>query len=177
MSINSKCVCGRTLKYIKGTVTENFKFVGDISVSDVFYYGCHECGIVSYPNETAVKIDEARSKKLNDFLQNEPFKELLTTKETYEYLGITKQGFQQNEKRLRFIFSTIKDGKTYYHKRSVEFFKQTGDGRFDIDDHDYSSVLKDAIWGERISHEHGKMKYTTPFRIQAPTPKEYSVKC
>lgn len=153
MKDNMKCnKCGQGLVYKRGNVSETYKFIGTVTAYNVYYLGCDKCEtVISYPNKTAEEIDKARKKKLDDFIQKEPFEKLLTPKQAYSLLEISKQAFQQNPKHYFLIYHTIKDGKKYFHIDSVKKFMNDGDGRFDISPWTATIDNSDALYNSKIA--------------------------
>jgi hypothetical protein len=94
---------------------------------------CNNCGDLLYSVEAARNIETARKMALQGILQSKPISAFLSAAETAVYLDISKQALHKHRRiRRGFIFQTEFGGKIVYLKKSVELFKKTGDGRFEL---------------------------------------------
>jgi hypothetical protein len=108
-------------------------FVGGIFVANVSYHQCETCSDQLLPLETIRKIESERVAKLERFLQSRPLSEFMTSKETAQVLGITKQALSKHRRINRgLIFQTKLDGKALYLRESVNLFQLKQDGRFEL---------------------------------------------
>jgi len=107
--------------------------VGLISLPRVKYLKCNRCSDALFPAETSRLLDIIKKEILSIFIANYPIKGFMSSSETAQYLGITKQALHKN-KRIRrgFIYHLTLDGMIYYINESVVLYKIKGDGRFPI---------------------------------------------
>jgi hypothetical protein len=109
------------------------EYIGTFNVEGAEYFECDKCGDYLFPPETAEKIDTARRLELEKLLQSMPIKDFVTGAEAARILGISRQALHKHRRiRRGFIFQTRFDEKIIYLRKSVELFKETGDGRFKL---------------------------------------------
>jgi len=128
------CVeCNGIIHEVTGTYIFNSNTLGEVAVPNITFQECHGCGdrLVSYENALILHeyIKEKEQEEINKF----PAGDLITAGEAAELLGVTKQAFSKNPKIKRgFIYHLIKGNRRLYFKKSVQLFKENGDGRFPI---------------------------------------------
>jgi YgiT-type zinc finger domain-containing protein len=127
-----KCAeCNGNLKIITGDFKSKSKSLGNITVPEISYTICNNCGDILLDPEMAQKVTTFKKQRELELIMKLPVGEFLAVTEAIEILGITKQAFSKNNKIKRNFIYNIKMGKKkLYHKKSVELFKSTGDGRF-----------------------------------------------
>ena len=129
----SPCPCGKgTLSYKKKDVVFRYKYLGKLVAKNAYERSCDKCDLKLIPDKTAGIISDQAKKKVEDFLQNAPFKDFWTLRQTYSYLCLSRIEFHKNARHQHLIWKTTKDGQKFYHSRSVKKFKECGDGRFKI---------------------------------------------
>jgi hypothetical protein len=99
------------------------RYVGLLKLGSADYYECPDCKDRIYPLDTARAIEE--------ILQAQPLCAFLSAADTVALLGITRQALHKN-KRIRqgFIYRTSLGGLAVYLKKSVDLYREKGDGRF-----------------------------------------------
>jgi hypothetical protein len=117
--------------------TDRFEYadplVGPISVQGLPYFQCDKNGEILFTDEIARALDEARNIQIQELLRKYPISDFISSAETTELLGITRQALHKNQRiRHGFIYQTIFGGVTVYLRQSVLKFKKTGDGRFPL---------------------------------------------
>jgi len=129
-----KCLkCHVALKFTQGELTLSRKHLGPVSIANSTWYECPKCGDKSYPDTTATAIDQAFHDKLTSLILGRPFTELIEEKEVAEILGVSVQAVNKNRAiRGGLIWKAVRNHKTWYLRKSVERFKETGDGRFSL---------------------------------------------
>lgn len=127
-----KCAeCNENLEIITGDFQSKNKSLGDITVPEISYTKCNNCGAILLDPEMAQKITTFKKQREIELIKRLPVGEFLTVTEVIEVLEITKQAFSKNNKIKRnFIYNINIGKKKLYHRKSVELFKSTGDGRF-----------------------------------------------
>ena len=127
------CLCGKgTLSYKKKDVVFYYKYLGKLVAKNAYERSCDKCGLKLIPDKTAKIISDQAKKKVEDFLQNSPFKDFWSLRQTYSYLGLTRVEFHKDPRHSHLIWNLLKDGQRFYHSKSVKTFKECGDGRFKI---------------------------------------------
>lgn len=127
-----KCAeCNENLEIITGDFKSKNKSLGNITVPEISYTKCNNCGIILLDPEMAQKITTFKKQREIELIKRIPVGEFLTVTEVIEVLEITKQAFSKNNKIKRnFIYNINMGKRKLYHRKSVELFKSTGDGRF-----------------------------------------------
>jgi len=127
--------CGGSYIIKHGDLELTDDYVGPFTVEAVEYLECFGCGDLAYPPETLKKIEKARKNALEDTLQSLRLKDFVSGAEAAAMLGISRQALHKHRRiRRGFIFQTQFSDKTVYLRKSVELFKKTGDGRFQLID-------------------------------------------
>lgn len=130
-----KCTeCGGDYKKIKDAKYRvDDAFIGTFTVPDVEFLKCGQCGEVLLPPETLAKIEKEESRVLDGLLQGMPISAFLSSAETADVLGISRQALHKHRRISRgFILQTSFGGNKVYLKESVERFRKKGDGRFKL---------------------------------------------
>lgn len=123
--------CNGTLNIVTGDFPIEFKSLGEISVPDITYTKCESCGDILLSSDMAQRVSTFKKQKVYELIEQLPVGDFLTVNEAIEILGVTKQAFSKNNKIKRgFIYYVEINKKKLYHNKSVELFKETGDGRF-----------------------------------------------
>jgi len=127
-----KCAeCNENLETITGDFKSRNKSLGNITVPEISYTKCNNCGVILLDPEMAQKITTFKKQKEFELIKRLPVGDFLTVTEAKEILEITKQAFSKNNKIKRnFIYNVTIGKKKLYHKKSIELFKSQGDGRF-----------------------------------------------
>lgn len=125
----NQCGSQYTLKH--GDLEMTDAYVGPFPVKAVKYLECEGCGDLAYPPETILEIEKVRKQALEKELQSLPISDFVPAAEAAAILGISRQALHKHRRiRRGFIFMTQFAGKPVYLRKSVELFKETGDGRF-----------------------------------------------
>ncbi len=129
-----KCYeCGNIYKENEGTLELGNKFIGNYNIYLTRYYKCPGCAILLFPKETATAIALKEEEIRNNLIRKLPVEEFIVATKAADILGITKQAFHKNNRiKKGFIYSTIIGDKKLYNKKSVQLFKETKDGRFNL---------------------------------------------
>lgn len=123
--------CSGNMRTVSGNYPTKSKSLGKVVVPDVTYCKCETCESVLLDPDMARKVSDFKNRKEAQLIRQLPVGEFLTLNEASDILGITKQAFSKNNKIKRgFIYFVEIDKKKLFHKKSVESFKETGDGRF-----------------------------------------------
>ena len=109
------------------------KHIGPFIVEEAEYFECDKCGDYLFSPETSKRIEMARGLAFEEKLQSLPIRDFVTAVEAATILGISRQALHKHRRiRRGFIFQTQLSDKTVYLKKSVDLFKETGDGRFQL---------------------------------------------
>jgi ribosomal protein L32 len=125
--------CGGSYKRFKGPLRIKDPYIGPFEVDIPEYLKCENCGEYLLPGRWAEEIDRARARKLEESLAAMPLREFITASEAARLLGISRQALHKNRRiRNGFIFHTRFGDIIVYLKKSVELFKEMGDGRYPL---------------------------------------------
>jgi len=107
MSQNTNCeYCGGTITTVKTVLSFKNMALGTVSAPDIEQH----------------------------VINNLPVSDFISLNQAADLLGISKQAFSKHPRVKRgFIYSTTIDNKKFFYKRSVEAFRDTKDGRVEID--------------------------------------------
>ena len=133
--MNHECIkCEqKTSQEKKGMLTYPQPQVGNVTVYNVTYEKCSNCGKIFFPMETFIALCHERQKILDSWIISQPMNQFLSSRETAIILNVTPQFLSKNKKiKQGLIFQAKKGKSTYYFKKSVEQYKKTGDGCFDL---------------------------------------------
>lgn len=140
----------------RGPLSVSDEYIGQVTLSDEEFHACDSCGERVFSFETAKKLDSERSTLLQQAIQKQPIEEFLSSAQTADYLGISRQALSKNRRIQRgFIFFYVLDEKKLFLKKSVELFKEKGDGRFLL-----AQIQED--YSVESSIKTGAMKITNP---------------
>jgi len=119
-----KCAeCNGNLEIITGDFKSKNKSLGDITVPEISYTKCNNCGVILLDPEMAQKITTFKKQREIESIKRIPVGEFLTVTEAIDVLEITKQAFSKNNKIKRnFIYNINIGKKKLYHRKSVGAF-------------------------------------------------------
>ena len=121
------------------------EFIGSYIVNDVEFYKCDPCNEHLFPPETLKRIDACREKALEDLIKSSPISSFMEQSDAWRFLGVSRQAFHKNVRiKNGFIYNITLGKSRYYLRQSIELFKQTGDGRFAINDTSSEYLLEMA---------------------------------
>lgn len=125
--------CDKSYIEKKGEITLSSQIIGTYSVFLETYYVCEGCNKQAYPIESVKKIEIAEKEIISERVKKLSVNEFISSRETAEILGITRQALNKHKRIKRgFIYSINIDNAILFHKKSVELFKDTGSGRFPL---------------------------------------------
>jgi hypothetical protein len=129
-----KCaLCNGNLIRRTGSVEFKTRSLGTINVPNLQFLECDACD--------EKLLDRIESKKATDYIRNKeqqrinnlPIGEFLSAKEAATFFEITKQAFSKHPKiKGGLIYSCKIDNRKFYHKKSLEQFRETGNGKFQL---------------------------------------------
>jgi hypothetical protein len=107
------------------------KIVGDVTIPSIEQYKCNKCDYTELSAQSTDSILDYVRTKEKEAINSLPIGEFVSATHAAEILECSRQAFNHNPRiRRGFILAAEIDGKMLYHKRSVELFKKTKDGRF-----------------------------------------------
>lgn len=149
-----KCLeCGGEIKEVTGDYIWQDKFLGHLSLSNLKYKKCKKCGDVIFPSESSHRIDLEEKRFVNDWLLSLPLKDFCKSKYVTNLLGFSRQAFHKHPRYKGRIYRVEYEGEIHYLKKSVELFKKSGDGRFEIQQHHK----------DKLSHPHKESVAHAPY--------------
>lgn len=134
-----KCYdCGKEMRLLTG-YTEDDNGVGLIE-TDGEYWECTDpaCGCQLVPAATVHKVDVIRAERTKKLLWGlvsspEDLERLfISVKDVAAILGITRQAVEKSLVIKGLTYNIVVMGVRYWLRKSVELYKETGDGRFPL---------------------------------------------
>ena len=123
--------CGGTYQQQTGTYLIVDPYVGKIVLEGVSYSQCNKCGDILYSAQMAEQLDSARNNRINEILNQYPIGDFTTSADTAQILGISRQALHKNARiNHGFIYHINFGSNTFYLRKSVQQYKEFGDGRF-----------------------------------------------
>jgi hypothetical protein len=108
-------------------------FVGPVETEPVEFERCPDCGDTMLPPAAAKAADRAFYARLEQLLSDRPIGDYITADEAAAILGKTRQALHQDGRVRRGFVYRVRTGRAWmYLRRSVEQYRDTGDGRFDL---------------------------------------------
>ena len=130
------CDCGKEMLKRRG-YSEKDDDVGLIK-TDGEYWECPECGCQLVPGETLQVVDDIRKERTDRLLwayaetPDEFSRLFIRVKEVAEILGISRQAVEKSVFLKDLVYNVTVSGVRYWLKKSVELYKETGNGRFPL---------------------------------------------
>ena len=133
-----KCgLCDNKLILKKGDVEFDSRSLGRVLVPNLKFYECEMCGDKLLSPKESDKAIEYIANRENQLIEKLPIGEFITANEAAKILKITKQAFSKHPKIKRgLIYSTKIGDRKYYHEKSVRFFKEIKNGKFQLSGHE-----------------------------------------
>jgi len=127
-----KCaMCSGETFLTTGTIEFDSKTLGMVCVPDITHKKCNICGDILIPSSESNKIIDFVRKKEKQAIGLIPFCNFVSLNEAANILGISKQAFSKNPKiNNGLIYSAILGKRRYYVRKSVELFKENGNGKY-----------------------------------------------
>lgn len=148
-----RCICKNRFTKKKGEVEFKSRSLGKVMVPNLQFLECDNCGERLISPEEGDKATDFIEKEEQKVINNLPIGEFVSTKGAAEILEITKQAFSKNQRIKRgLIYSTKIGERKYYHRKSVELFKEKNNGKFLLHRQEsYPSYQKASVTDQRIS--------------------------
>ena len=145
------CECGGVYEKMQGPLEIDDRYVGLLKLESADYYECPDCKDRIYPLDTARVIESEREKITGEILQAQPLDAFLSAADTAAQLGISRQALHKNKRiRKRFIYRTSLGGLAVYLKKSVDLYRERGDGRFLLSELGYNRSNEPFSTGRTI---------------------------
>ncbi len=123
--------CGGSYAPKHGDLRLYDKSIGWYKVKDVDFDCCNQCGRKLFTATTCEAIEKERDSVLEDAISHEAVGDFVTSAEVCVILGITRQALSKHRRIHRgFIYAIEVGDIKLYHRKSVEQFKNSGDGRY-----------------------------------------------
>lgn len=124
-------ICDGKIIDKKATIKFDSSALGEVQVPDIKHKACLTCGEVLLSPSVGEKVIDYVKKKEVIAIGQLPVSDFVSLNEAAKILGVTKQAFSKNPRiKNGLIYSVIIDGRRYYSKKSIEKFKETGNGRY-----------------------------------------------
>ena len=116
-----------------GPVKVDSRSLGTVLVPNIRHRLCKSCGDVLIDIKFNDKVVSYVKEKEREAISGLPVGNFISANDAAKVLGITKQAFSKNPKIKRgLIYSVTIDGRKLYDVKSVEQFKNTGNGKYRI---------------------------------------------
>ncbi len=126
-----RCICKNRFTQKKGEVEFKSRSLGKVMVPNLRFLECDNCGEILISTEEGDRATDFIEKEEQKVINNLPIGEFISTNAAAEILEITKQAFSKNQRIKRgLIYSTKIGERRYYHRKSVELFKEKNNGKF-----------------------------------------------
>ncbi len=127
-----KCaLCNNHIIKRKGSISFYTRSLGKVSVPGLEFMECTACNDQLLTPEQSDKAIEYIANKEQELIRTRPIGEFITANEAAAILGVTKQAFSKNPKiKKGLIYAFTIDNRRFFNKRSVELFKEQGNGKF-----------------------------------------------
>jgi hypothetical protein len=93
---------------------------------------CSNCNEFVITKEIARLIENKTDKQRNILIKALPFSKFISIKKASEMLSISRQSIHKNSYLKRIVYNSKIDNQLFFVKKSVEKYKNTGDGRFNL---------------------------------------------
>lgn len=142
-----RCVeCSGFFVSKRGNLEMRDDILGDFIVPDVEYELCEGCGEQMFSPATLEAIENVEEERKNKLLLQKPLGEFIPATKVAEILGCTRQAVHKHNRIRRGFIHFVKfNGQYYYHKKSVELYKDTGDGRFSLSELKSEPTFKNVL--------------------------------
>jgi hypothetical protein len=132
---------GRLIKK-SGSVQFKSRAVGKVLVPNLEFLECEKCKEKIFSLKESDKAIDFIAKKEREAIYTLPIKDFITAKEASKILGITKQAFSKHPKIKRGLIYFVKIGdRKFYNRKSVELFKEKGNGKYLLPQYEDRYVL------------------------------------
>ncbi len=126
--------CSGQYVTIKGDLEMSDKILGDYIVPNTEYERCEGCGEKLFSPITLSDIEKAEMTRKNELMLRKPLGDFISAVEVGKVLNCSRQAVHKHKRIGRGFIHFIKyDGTYHYHKKSVLLYKETGDGRFQLE--------------------------------------------
>lgn len=148
-----KCFdCGGTYIPIHGNLLmENDLSIGNYYIENVDWLACNKCGRKLFSSTTVDTIEAKREERFTHVLHLEPVGAFIGSTEVCKILGVTRQALSKHRRIRRGFIYAVDIGRTrLYHRKSVEQFKNTKDGRFQLCVGECKGYTMYAPWRNKV---------------------------
>ena len=112
---------------------------------------CSNCNEFVITKEIARLIENKTDEQRNKLIKALPFSKFISTKKASKILSISRQAIHKNNYFKRIVYNSKIDNQLFFVKESVEKYKNTGDGRFNLSQNTNYSDFKIYLHGQSIS--------------------------
>lgn len=144
-----KCaVCNIELYAKTGEFEFKSRSLGKVLVPNITYFECDACGDKILSPKESDKLIDYVEKEENKAISKLPVSDFISANEAARILGITKQAFSKHPKIKRGLIYSVKiDDRKLYNRKSVEIFKEKGNGKYFLPKHEkqYLKPKKDSM--------------------------------
>ncbi len=107
------------------------KTIGEVLVPNIKHKACSLCREVLISPSESKKIFNYVKEKERNAIGRLPISDFVSLNMAAKILGVSKQAFSKNPRiKAGLIYSVSVGGRKLYNRKSVQQFKETGNGRF-----------------------------------------------
>ncbi|MBT8360007.1 MAG: hypothetical protein HKP41_17045 [Desulfobacterales bacterium] len=111
----------------------NSKVIGEVLIPLIEFYECRGCHETTLSPEASHELITHVREQERNAIASLSSDDLITAGQAAAILGVSKQAFSKNPKiKKGYVYFTQIGTKKAYFRKSVELFRESGDGRFPI---------------------------------------------
>ena len=126
------CESESEMQPVRDSIILEDKFLGKITTKETKVLMCSNCNEFVITKEIARLIENKTDKQRNILIKALPFSKFISTKKASEILSMSQQAIHKNSHFKRIVYNSKIDNQLFFVKKSVEKYKNTGDGRFNL---------------------------------------------
>ena len=126
------CESESEMQPVQDSIILEDKFLGKITTKETKVLMCSNCNEFVITKEIARLIENKTDKQRNILIKALPFSKFISTKKASEILSMSRQAIHKNSHFKRIVYNSKIDNQLFFVKKSVEKYKNTGDGRFNL---------------------------------------------
>ena len=130
------CEINSQVQPVRDSIIIEDKFLGKITTRETEILMCENCNEFLITEEISRLIEDKIDKQRDLLIKALPFSKFISVKKVSEILSISRQAIHKNSYLKRIVYNSKIDKQLFFVKKSVEQYKITGDGRFNLSQKD-----------------------------------------
>jgi len=151
MKTCNNCESEFEMQPVRDSIIIEDKFLGKFTTKETEVLMCRNCNEFVITKEISHLIENKTDEKRNKLIKALPFSKFISTKKASEILSISRQAIHKNNYFKRIVYNAKIDNQLFFVKKSVEKYKDTGDGRFNLSQGTKYSDFKIYLHGQSSS--------------------------